>query len=372
MAISYAIQGDILDTWRQIVFEDIWRFNQVVGLGVKDNAAGDDDQQAYLSKDRDTVARALQTVVKNMKNRLNYNPYPTWEVGEFHRVNPRIDIRGQLFTTRWGHLIEFGKRATTVIEAGSDVTYSNAQGLGVDDTASVTVTTTVADDEIGLFFQVADGANTAASAQYRILPVTVTDNGDGTKTISGHRAMFVKPSAIWDKPYENGTNPEPNYADTQTSADFVTDVDVYRVYADATQAIELHTPRYCNNCSDTVTYRTAVVEDNELGMFRICDDECPNYGNRIRVWYRAGYAKSNGELDPELARAMVRYANAEMSLSPGGLLDAAGVWEDDRRMEDQTSQLIADDLGQYFGVLRGQMAAARVVTMRGIARGGWL
>ena len=299
-----------LNAWHKIMMEDIWHFNQCAGIGAPVQTANDKGGVAYLQKEREYIARQLESAAGRMAQDLNYWINPAY-FSEIIPIGKGRPIAGQYHQTRMLKLIELGSRATSLIQANVSVSYSDPNGVGVNDLATITVTTAVADSEIKLYFRTTDGAPTACDARYEIEPITVTSSG-GVATIKAHRALFVKPSE-WAREYvANDPNfNSPNVIDTASPAGFVQAVDVYRVYTDTSANVQLL------SADGTVlqTY-TGEILDAELGAFRLgdfcstsCWDQAPQ---RIKVNYRAGSPLVNGELDSELYEACVAYAAANM------------------------------------------------------------
>lgn len=300
-----------LNAWPRFMLEDIWHFNQCAGIGAPVQTANDKGGTIYLQKEREELARALERAAGRMAQDLNYWINPAYFSEEIPVGNGR-PLQHQFFQGRYCKLIELGKRATAVIQAGVAVAYSDPNGVGVNDTATITVATTIANAEIKVFFQVADGAPTAADYRYEIEPLTVTDNGAGIVTITGHRALFVKPTQ-WAREYiANDPNfNSPNVVDTALAANFVTAVDIYRVYTDTTDNIEV----LAANGTLLQTY-TGEILDHELSTFRlgnVCNSVCWDYRpQRIKVNYHAGSPLVNGEIDGELYEACVGFAAANV------------------------------------------------------------
>lgn len=298
-----------LNAWPQLMMEDIWKFNQCSGIGAPAQTANDKAGIVYLQKEREYIARTLESAAGRMAQDLNYWINPAYFTEEIP-LGKGVPIQRQIFQGRYCKLIELGKRATSLIEAGVSVTYTDPNGVGVFDTATITVNTTVANAEIKLYFQVTDGSPTAADARYEIEPTIVTDNGAGVVTIKAHRALFVKPSE-WAREYNDVNFKNPNSVDTAAAAGFVTAVDVYRVYTDTSANIELQ------SADGTVlqTY-TGDIINNELSAFRmgdLCSSVCwDRRPNRIVVNYLAGSPLVNGNIDSELYEACAALAAAAM------------------------------------------------------------
>jgi hypothetical protein len=288
-----------------------WHFNQCAGTGAPVQTT---EQQAgiiYLQSEREYIARTLQSAADRMAADLNYYICPAYFT-ETIPLGRGIPIQAQVFQARYCKMIELGKRAQTLIQAGVAVTYSDPNSVGVNDTATITVNTTVANSEIALYFQVADGAPTAGDYRYEIEPLQVTDNGAGQVTIVAPRPLFVKPSQWARETALNDPNYKaPNVVDTATAAGFVTAVDVYRVYTDTSDNIELL------SADGTLlqTY-TGDIIDNELSAFRmgdLCSNVCwDKWPQRIKVNYHAGSPLVNSMIDNELFEACCAFSAAKM------------------------------------------------------------
>lgn len=296
-----------LNQWSPMLMEDPWHFNQCAGKGAPLQTANDKSGQVYLQRERELIARGLETAAGRMADTLNYWICPAYFT-ERLRLGKGWPRGNQIFQARWCKEFEFGSRATALIQAAVPVVYSDPNNIGVNDTATVTVVTGVANDEVKLFFQVADGAAAAGDYRYEIEPTVVTDSA-GTVTITAPRWLFVKPSE-WAAPYvANDPNfNSPNIVDTAGVVGFVTAVDVYRVYLDTSANIEL----LDNNNTVLQTYSGYVI-DPEISAFRmgdLCADVCGGIPTQIRVNYRAGSPLVNSLIDSELFEACCAYAAA--------------------------------------------------------------
>lgn len=379
MAIAKTVDNNLLlNAWQRVVDENEYSFNQVAGKGAPLNKNCD----VYIQSDRETIARALDQSLKKIARVLRYWPRPKWFQGTLHLgagVPTRFEYL-QTNTTEEGgswKLIEFGQRATTLIDDNATVTYSDS-GYGVNDTATISVATSVTNpDEIQIFFRTADGAPGAADPRYQIEPARVSISG-GVATIVASRWLFVKPNTIWDVPWVVGdpNNRERNKADSaNTSSNFVTDVDVYRVYNDTTTQLEL-----LDTNNDVLDTFTAEIVDDELGGFtftRDCWDSWRCYCHhptRLRVSYRAGQPLVNGYMDAELEDAIVRLANVLMPVELCTFqAPTKNRWENDRNpmVQQNISVLTPADLKNGFGsTLAGAVYAWRTAVDRSIASGG--
>lgn len=362
-----------LNQWTQELLEDIWHFNQCAGPGAPVQTANDKGGTVYLQKERELLARGLEQAAGRMADILNYWLCPAW-FSETIPLGKGYPIGNQIFQGRWLKMIALGQRAQTLIQAGVAVVYSDPNNVGVNDTATITIVTGIANAEIKLYFQVADGAPTAGDYRYEIEPTVITDSA-GTVTITAHRALFVKPSE-WAREYivNNPNLNSPNIVDTaNASPSFVTAVDVYRVYTDTSANIQLLD-------SDNVVLQTytGYIVDAELSAFRmgdLCADICGGWPAFIRVNYKAGSPLVNNNIDNELFEACCAFTAAnQMSKLAKMSYWALDRWEQWHRPMIETingaiipvaSKSQADS---GFGARTGQVKAWDVCMSRGIIK----
>lgn len=371
MARSDVNHFNLLNRWPVIMEENQWHFNQVAGTGAPLTAQCD---AVSINHERDMIANALNLAVEMVAEQLGFYPRPTWIV-ERATLGANWYLSLQNLKTRYGYIQEFGIRTTSLIDDAVAVTYSDANSDGVDDTATITVTVAAGTSaaEIVPFFRVADGAESAGHINWEIEPVTVSVSST-TATITAPRWLFVKPSRIWAKPYE-----EPNFTikfhgDTQQPADFVTLVDIYRVYSDASTAVQVTGDPIYSQCTDLDTAITsdgeAYIVDSRLGRFRsrlTCSDCFNSYPESVYIGYKAGYPLENGKMNRRLETAIIRLANTLMPYQPSTFCDKTlGMWQFDRNNVDPAT-LTQADLHPFGGLMVGRIEAWR--NLRGMALG---
>lgn len=364
-----------LNAWPGVFLEDYWHFNQCAGIGAPVQTANDKGGIIYLQKEREMIARSLERAAGRMAQDLNYWINPAYFSEEIP-IGNGVPIQRQFFQGRYCKLIELGKRATSLIQAGVNVVYSDPNSMGFNDTATVTVVTAVANAEIKLYFQQSDGAPTAGDYRYEIEPTVVTDSA-GTVTITAPRYLFVSPQQ-WAREYVAG-DPNfnsPNVVDTtNASTGFVTAVDVYRVYTDTTDNIEV----LAANGTLLQTY-TGEIVDHELSAFRmgdLCTAVCWDYKpQRIRVNYRAGSPLVNNAIDSELLEAVCAYSAGNMT----SRLNRMSYWTLDAwvKYNEPMVQTVGGSIiptatkrqsNSQYGAARGQIMAWEVVTDRRVEKG---
>lgn len=364
MARANTLTHTLLNRWPVVEGEDLFRFNQILGTNVSVQAC-----PVYIQADRDEIATALNKAITLASRQLNYWPLPHWGS---KRVSLRrgVPFWRQPLGIGEGYLQAFGRRATTLIEADVNVVYTDSDGDNALDTATITVTTAAADDEIAVFFKTSDGAFAAADARWEIDTLTKSRSG-GTVTLSGHRGLFVSPNNVWKKPYE-----APNYnqvlpGNNADAADFVTEVDVYRVYTDPTDAVRL---RYldCNGdyASESVAGR---IEDEQLGRFSIGGDLCGYWSKvvYIDIEYQAGLPSEYGLMNPVLEEMLIRLANTYIPKGQCSFCDRVNThFSYDNQEQPMFKGL--EPYTQSFGTRRGQVNAAMVVRDMALVLGGAL
>lgn len=373
MAISfeYPMQG-LLGEWQRMNSEGIWRFGQAAGTGAPLGAC-----PVYIQEDRQAIADALLEARTLVETWLGYFHRPTWHSEEI-RMGRGSPWELQTLQLTKGYFIEWGSRATSLISAGAAIVYSDPDGDGINELATITVATTVDADEIEVYFQVADGADSAGDERFQIEPVKVSVSG-GVATITGHRALFVKPSTIWRVPF-SPSDPNyrtRNYADTALATGFVTNVDIYRVYNDSTIAAQIlsdpiYDADYTNLGTTVVNASEARIVNSKLGIFEVrfeCGGCHPPYPEYARVYYRSGLPLVYGNPDLTILRAIIRLANAGMyrklcSFCP----DTQEIWTQDR----EQAIVAQRHVNNPFGTTKGAVAAWLNVYSRALAQGGSL
>lgn len=371
MAISKQVENNnLLNAWARVMNEKSFIFNQAAGQGAPLNA----NCSVYIQQEREDIARALDAAIKKMARVLRFWPRPKW----FADTIPlgRNYIWGQMWKPpSSGKIIELGQRATTLLAAGSAVTYSKSPAnMPANNVATISIVTTVTDPaEIQLFFQTADGAPGAGDARYQIEPISVSISG-GTATITADRALFVKPSTIWDVSFKptDLNQVERNAADTSQATDFVTAVDVYRVYNDSTTPISI-----LDRNKNVLGSFNGEIWDADVGLIEL-EDTCCQFvqgcrpAEMVQIHYRAGEALTYGQMDSELEDACIRLANV---LMPEELCSFCQRTQDRFRqdrspMEEKgIATLPANNINNEFGsVVQGAVWAYNVATDRAIMR----
>ena len=214
-----------------------------------------------------------------------------------------VGVRGQWIAVkaRWGEIIAGGVEGKSVLTSGAAVSYNDVDGDGYDETATVTVQSTVTNpDEIAVYYPGESGAE-----EWRISPIKVSINvSTATATITIRRELLVKPDLL------EGFQPRP--VDGSVDANFLGTVDVYRRWHDPSQQVQMlweGTPNHCGcgtfacaSCYLTSQFGCLTVRDNRQGLlafqpavyntqttlFESATWDGGRTPDRLRLWYRAG------------------------------------------------------------------------------------
>lgn len=271
---------------------------------------------------REDVNQAILQAETEIQALLKFPVSPQWvveEVNQFPRTVPirSVASRGKdlrwfdkAIDTKWGKLISAGQRATTAIETGATVTYSDADGDGWSELATITAATTLTDtDQIKIYF-----AGTSADPRWEIRPVKSKSIAGGVVTITVDSWLLIDPDTQGAYPTTSGFSA----IDISTTTNFVTTVDVYREYNDstATSATFYWEPQSatvllgnscstcggsgCEACGYTTQDGCMIVRDSMNGLvaaspatesdgtwtrdsWTVCRDP-----QMVKIWYHAG------------------------------------------------------------------------------------
>lgn len=382
------------DEWASIMGIDPWTWNQFgVGfpegsqIGIQGNDCRDVFYQYPWQRNAisvDEVALAIQRAEKMLADVLTFYPAPKYILDEPiqypHRIMPYAYGYGawayvplalsfhrgyspSVQTSK--HKIQAGGTlARTSIGDTNNLTLSDSDGDGVYDTFTCSIATTVTDpDEIGVYFRAANRvpANSDVSETWRIRPVRVSISS-GVATITGHSALLGVPAL------RTITNPEP--LDVTDAANYVTQVSVYRLYTDTTNAgtaiWEAEYPCVSDPCEPTT--ETLCMGDRNWNMGRTYiafnhTEDCSHWRapEQVKLNYLAGEALVNGQMKPEYAQFVAHLATGLLPNFPCGCDRANKIvewWRFDVSSQDQQvggRPLTPDEMQSPFGYSRGAL-----------------
>lgn len=319
-----------LDTWATIMGIDPWEFNGFLSPRTSRAECKDTWRQFEWQKDtlsREEVARTIEAAEAAIAEEVNTWPAPyyvTNEAVQYPRPakEPYYGMagtpRGQYKATRLRYckIQGGGIRARTLIDIDANVNYSDPDSDTIKDKATITVTTTITDSsEIGVYFQASDRLGEALTEKWRIRPITVTFSG-GVATIQAHASQFALPKKLVDVDFEP--------LDANDVNNYVIQVEVYRVYRDATftsanpnQGTAEWEVLPCNTTPCAVDYIPLCLgaRSPDNGIVMVAFDPNSSFPqwrepDRMHVNYLAGYPLVDGKMQSALARMTAQLATA--------------------------------------------------------------
>ena len=239
MTIQPLMPAMSLEEWRRAFGLQPWFFwgmgaNTPSGLKLTAQAGDILTRYAWQSGDatgREDILEAIRSAERLLSAYLGYRigpqyaeatvPWPRLGDRRMARTGP-YDARGQWLSVNLpeGEIRAIGVETRTLIGTAG-VTYSDSDGDGITELATLTIATSVTDvTQIGVYVAAADRLNgEPASEVYRIRPVTVRIAG-GVATITAPAWLFVRPLA-----YE-GTAVQP--LNPATAGVLITTAEVYQ------------------------------------------------------------------------------------------------------------------------------------------------
>ncbi len=385
MAISNIQTLLPLDEYARIMAIPGWLFNQVVhpARPLRGNCDQVWLQGGYFSDPnrilgRDDVAQAIATAEEQIAARLGYWPEPVWICGEeipWPQPKRGMQMVAPTLKTKWGWVHRGGMRAIDLVLEDAIVVYTDEDGDGVLDTATITV--------IGLYnpptseceIIVVPRNMDPESREWRIRPLTVSvDSVTGDITITGPRWLFVEP-IVWRTIASVSL-------DDDTS--FATRVDVYRQYNDPQQQAQIvwdNPGDLCNTstgvCVETCQNACLTVVSRRPGLVTTTPATYNTgvwtyqawlrnvYPTKARLWYLAGYdgrwCQPCNQMGARLKEAIVRLANVYMIEPPCGCGVTEARWKRDREEMSIDSTDVVTAQSTFGTTARGAIFALSVV-----------
>ncbi len=213
---------------------------------------------------RDDLAMVINEVEWEIAEAIGFWPAPVWISDEMHQyprhhrrtvIGSGINVRGfhKGFRAKWGKFIQAGQRAVTLIGNSTVPVYSDEDGDGLNETATVTVAAGALTDtcEIKVYFEDENG-----DQEWEIRPARTQVLTGGNFVLTFWAWQFILP-ATWDQlTTENAIEA----VDFTVAGNLVTNVDVYREFTDFTViSAQLffenepihHLPFLCSSCGGT-------------------------------------------------------------------------------------------------------------------------
>lgn len=383
-----------LDSWAKILGIDPWEFNGFVSPRSSRAECKESWRQYEWQKDtlsREEVARTIQAAEAAIAEEVNTWPAPYYvsnEALEYPRPakNRYFGMAGtprgmyKPVRLRYMKIRGGGIRNRTLLDIDAAVTYSDPDSDGVNNVATVTVTTTIADSsEIGIYFQATDRIGEGLTEKWRIRPITVTFSG-GVATIKAHASQFAVPKLLVDVDFVP--------LDASLAANYVTQVEVYRVFRDDTfttanpnQGTAEWEQWPCTTTPCAVDYIPLCLgarsPDNGIVMVGFEYASCfpqNREPDRLHVNYLAGYPLVDGKMQPDLARMVAQLATAWLTQESCGCDRSSRIiahWRllpstDDKDSRPITAEEINDNpwgprRGAFFAWRKARMLDSRFI-----------
>lgn len=196
-------------------------------------------ERDYVSKEE--LAVAIGDAEAEIKEILGFSPAPAWETQEVHyfdapvdhgvRYTPHFTLHNTAVKTEWGYVISAGERLVTEVELAAAVVYSDPDGDGWDELATVTVATTVTNkQQIKLYF-----AGKSGEPEWEIRPLKNIVISAGVATITLDSWLLIDPD-LWEAMPTATSWASDAAIDPESAGNYVTTVDVYQETTDVTSA----------------------------------------------------------------------------------------------------------------------------------------
>lgn len=288
---------------------------------------------------REDIAGAIAAAESAIIAQLGFLPAVDWtEQVERRTIRPAnpilyslndLDVRAMFKTVKAdkGYLITGGQRASTLIAAATAITYSDLDGDGYSERAQISVATTVTDpEELAVFYP-----GHAGDPAWQIRPLSYVSIAGGVATIRFAREQAIVESAMLGY-FPTGLSGTDN-------ANFLTTVDVYRVYNDPSIQSRFIWDTVggafcscdglssCEICGYVIQNGCLVVRDPRQGIvspqpgkwnaatseFTSDTFSEPREFDRVQLWYKSGWRNNNLlypniMMDPMFERAIAYYA----------------------------------------------------------------
>ncbi len=314
-----------LDRWAELLGIDPRHFNQITTsaktVGTCDQVWKQYAWQENGQMSREDVALAIQQAENLIESYVGYNLVPSWAVDERVTV-ATIGIPGVIntgfrnsrfqnttFRARLGHIISGGIEGKTLLSAETPVTYTDQDGDGYFETATIlaTVPAGTAPDEIAVFVPGENGHD-----EWELRPLNNPRNRRRDVTVSGTVATIVMQRELLVDPELVGAL-EPTAVNGDMDMFFLATADVYRRFNDPSQQVTLMwSPRAgdscncasstCPSCAHNLQVGCLIASDFRQGHFGFSpatfdaatqsfNSTSPVVGrvpDHLRVWYYSG------------------------------------------------------------------------------------
>lgn len=311
-----------------------------------------DCKMFWTEQQRLDIYRALNEAQYLMEEVMGYPLSPTWITGQPEDWGDQHYVDVQSFSNpvmlRYGNLIKPGIRATSTIQAGALVNY------GVEPATVGPIATTVTNvGEVKVYYP---------GTTREITPSRISYSG-------GNLTLYIPRCRLVETPNLIDAGMDFNVIDN-----FLSTVDVVRIYNDSSTAAVLVRPHTCSaecssaGCSEYTQTACMYARDMRLGLIDVVPatytdgtwltaTNCVYPYEIVRLNYYAGLIVP----DYLIKDALVRLAHSRMANEPCGCTVVQALWERDRKAPDVLSR---ERLNCPFGVSEGAWTAYKVAQLR--------
>lgn len=331
--------------------------------------------QADNCSSREEVARAIRSAEDSLEQYLGFSVAPKWFVNRNIPLENYVQLQVVLPK---GYYITGGARRTLLLEEDATIVYDTEfVGSTYLERATITITSDLDPTEIAICYPGED------IDDWQIRPIKAVSNNDGTITITCNRHQLVKKPLI--ESFTSGS-----VIGTE-DGNFLTQVDVYRIYNDPSQQVHLyHVPACCSSgcalCSfdvDTGCIRSTHPKESIVKISpgtwnqetQDFDYVCPsrNY-YRVHTWFKAGWPLINNSMDTMWADAVSKLAvtRLENVLCPcPGVQKKVSWWTEDVSAAQRggAHRIPNGLLNCPWGYTRGALHAYSIALKHRIAQG---
>lgn len=329
-----------------------WHFNSIYWADNPYKPSCEDDWyqynwQASGKLSREGLAQALAQAENQAETFLQWSPVSRWHSEEvllpdyfkteYYSIrNSRQQVKSVL--SNWGYIFELGAKANTYIDTPATA-FSDPDGDGFDELVTVTVATDVTDEEeLRVYYPDHDGRD-----EWEIRPLTNVVIAAGIATITFPKYLIVLENLLNRIPSPD----DPHVGvDGTDDANFLDEVDVYRVYTDTSdQATFYYEPDGCADSCDLSTFTGCLfIRDPRLGILGYSpatwDTDTESYilgsfnylPNKVTIKYRAGWRdmsmrRPTQEMNVAYERLIVYYALALLDTELCGCDNTRNIWQ---------------------------------------------
>lgn len=340
-----------LDTYARIMAIPGWLFNQLnhPQKPIRGNCTGIVKQSGYFSDPnmitgRDEIARAIALAEQRAGAFLGFWPFhDKWVCADEISWPSSVSYARPTLKSSRGYIIEGGVERWDLVASEIGVVYSDIDGDGVTDWATITVDLTdLIDDEC----EVAVTPHDYAPPLYEIRPLHTEIDDLGIATITGWKWLFLEPQYYLTDNDAMQLNQDAIFLQ---SAVYEGGVDIYRHYNDPSlQAQLVYSDGLCLGpvCAESCQSACITIADRRLGLVTLTPADYVDGVWQIRscigmtvprfarLWYRSGYGEQYchrcGTTMEMIEEAIVRLANCYLPESPCGCDFTVERWNRDR------------------------------------------